>query len=210
MRLLVIGAHGKVGQHLVKFAVEQGIDTVAMVRRKEQETTMKKKGANVVLADLEKDFIHAFNDCNVVVFTAGSGSSTGPDKTITVDQQGAIRSIQLAKTQKLNHFVMISAQGARNPEAATRIQHYFKAKKIADDYLIESDVPYTILRPGRLNDDEFNGKISIHRHFDHKGTTSRANLAMTALLTINHPNCLNQIIEVFDGTTTIQEAVTNF
>ena len=78
-----------------------------------------------------------------LIFTAGSGGHTGPEKTIDIDQNAAIRSIDMAKNKAVKRYIMVSAQGVREPELPSKIQHYYKAKRKADDYLISSGLEYT-------------------------------------------------------------------
>ena len=58
------------------------------------------------LVDVEKDSIEdlteTFNGYDKVLFTVGSGGSTGADKTIIVDLDGAIKTIELVNKPMLN------------------------------------------------------------------------------------------------------------
>ena len=49
---------------------------------------------------------------DAVVFTAGSGGHTGPEKTIDVDQNAAVRLIMDCKKHGVGRFIMVSAIGA--------------------------------------------------------------------------------------------------
>jgi uncharacterized protein YbjT (DUF2867 family) len=49
---------------------------------------------------------------DVVVFTAGSGGSTGPDKTIMIDLDGAAKSVKAAEKVGVQQFIMISTMNA--------------------------------------------------------------------------------------------------
>jgi uncharacterized protein YbjT (DUF2867 family) len=197
--ILVIGAHGKVGRLIIKNLVSRGRHVRGMIRSDDQSALMLSLGAEIFIGDLEEDFSHAFEDMNCVIFTAGSGSHTGPDKTISVDQEGAIKSIDLALKYKIKKFIMVSAQGARDPENSERIRHYYRAKKIADDYLVKSGLNYTIFRPGRLHDDEKNREIRLSTSFIEKGITDRANLARSIADSIDNYELDKQIIEILDA-----------
>lgn len=210
MRLLVIGAHGKVGKHIIEEAVTNNIDVLAMVRSIAQKQEMEEMSCEVVVADLEGDFEHVFNQVDTVIFTAGSGSHTGHDKTISVDQQGAIRSVEYALKYGIKHYIMISAQGARTPNADSPIQHYFKAKYVADEFLKESGVPFTILRPGRLNDESEVIGVQLSEYFENKGTSNRKCLAQLSIACLNKEKFINRIVEVFDGDSSIEESIQSF
>ena len=60
---------------------------------------------------------------------------TGPDKTIGVDQDAAIRLIDDCRQVGVPRFVMISAIGADPSSDSPRIRHYLRAKGVADEYL---------------------------------------------------------------------------
>ncbi|HBM85488.1 MAG TPA: hypothetical protein DD423_01625, partial [Opitutae bacterium] len=55
---------------------------------------------------------------DIVIFTAGSGSKTGKDQTLTVDLWGAIQCIRASEDSELQHFVILSALKATNPNRA--------------------------------------------------------------------------------------------
>ncbi len=207
MKILVIGSFGQVGQKLVKALTAKEIVVRAMVRKKEQVSEMKKTGAEVILSDLESDFSDAYQGVDIVVFTAGSGSKTGPEKTIDIDQNAAIKSIELAKELKIKRYIMVSAQGAREPDLPSKIQHYFKAKSIADNYLINSGVDYTIFRPGRLNNGPGSMKIQVSTNILARGATNRENLAIAIAESIGLANTQNKVIEIIDGITPVRQAL---
>jgi uncharacterized protein YbjT (DUF2867 family) len=207
MKVLIIGANGKVGKRIVQEASRAGHEVHAMIRSEDQKSTMVELGGQPFLADLESDYSSAYEGMDVVIFTAGSGSKTGPEKTIDIDQLAAIKSMDIAREYGIKHYIMVSALGARDPENAAFIQHYFRAKKIADDYLVQSGVPYTIFRPGRLTDTPTSEMVTLSTDAVLSGPTSRAVLAKTIALSINNPVTINKIIEITDGDTSIIEAL---
>lgn len=206
MKVLVIGANGQVGQKLVADLARRKLQVRAMVRKPQQIPLIQKLGAEVVLKDLENDFSEAYKGIDCVVFTAGSGSKTGPDKTIAIDQNAAIKSIDLAKKYRIKHYIMVSAQGAREPDIQSKIQHFYMAKHTADEYLIHSGINYTIFRPGRLIDQPCSLNIDISTDYLDRGETNRENLAAAIALVVDKANPLNKIIEITNGNTPISEA----
>ena len=129
MKVLVIGANGQVGHQLVEKLKDKGHQPVAMVRKEEQVEQFKEKGIDTVLGDLQKDFSHAFEDVDSVVFAAGSGGDTGADMTVLIDQEGAIESVDNAKKAGVKHFVMLSSMGADAPKDADQMQLCFATRK---------------------------------------------------------------------------------
>ncbi|KKD45878.1 SDR family oxidoreductase [Listeria seeligeri] len=162
MNVLVIGANGKIGRHLVeKLSMEKGFFVRAMVRKAEQVEALEKLGAKPIIADLKKDFIYAYDEIEAVVFTAGSGGHTPPEETIKIDQDGAIKAIEFAKERGVRRFIIVSSYGADNPENGPEsLVHYLKAKAKADEALKSSGLDYTIIRPVGLSDDAGTGKVA--------------------------------------------------
>ncbi|MHC0551566.1 SDR family oxidoreductase [Salinicoccus sp. CNSTN-B1] len=207
MRVLVIGANGQIGQMVVSRLKEKGHEPVAMLRKEEQAQAFEDDGIDTVIADLEGDFSHAFEGVDGVIFTAGSGASTGADKTILIDQEGAIEAIDLAKSYELDHFVMVSGLGVENPRGVEgEIRPYLHAKHRADEHLINSGVPYTILRPGLLTNGEGKGTVTF---YEYKGETEygeiiREDVADVLVKIIGYPP-EDKIYYVVEGETSISQ-----
>lgn len=208
-KTLVIGANGQIGKLLIQMMAEQKMPVKAMIRKADQATEFEKMGAEIVIADLEADLPdQAFADCDKVVFTAGSGGKTGADKTILVDLWGACKAIDKAKQHNIMQFVMVSSRDAGDPEHGTpAIKHYNICKHFADKHLIESHLPYTILRPGRLTDGPLTGTITTSRPTDQEQQfISRADVAACILQCLDHSETVNQIEELYQGDMLIQQA----
>jgi uncharacterized protein YbjT (DUF2867 family) len=83
-----------------------------MIRKKEQAEVLQKLGAETVIADLEgdvKQIAKAAEGCEAIIFTAGSGAHTGADKTILIDLDGAVKTIEAAEQIGSKRFIMVSA-----------------------------------------------------------------------------------------------------
>ncbi|RFU67203.1 SDR family oxidoreductase [Bacillus sp. V59.32b] len=209
MNILIAGANGKTGKILVDLLVQKGHTVKAMIRKEEQSEKMKGLGAVPVLADLEKDTNHAFKDIDAVIFVAGSGSKTGPEKTIDVDRNGAIGLIDTAKKNDVNHFVMLSSMGAEHPEQGVKeMQHYFQAKHDADEHLLNSGLGFTIVRPGFLTDDEPTGEIIAQTKLENnKGEITRGDVATVLAESLELDSTKNKTFEILNGNVPIGEAL---
>lgn len=206
---LVIGANGQIGRLLVQMMAEQQLPVKVMLRKTEQAAEFEKLGVEVVIADLENELSDdVFYGCDKVVFTAGSGGKTGADKTILVDLWGACKAIDKAKQHDIKQFVMVSSRDAGDPEHGTpAIKHYNICKHFADKHLMESHLPYTILRPGRLTDGPLTGKITTTRPADEQQQfISRADVAACIVQCLDHSETVNQIEELYQGDLPIQQA----
>ncbi len=206
MRVLVIGAHGGVGRKLVPLLAEAGHQVRAMVRDGEQARTLRELGADPVVGDLEGEFEDVVPGCDAVVFTAGSGGGTGADKTVAVDGVGALRVIEAARKHGVPRFVMVSARGADDPDRSEAIRHYLVAKGIADAWLRRSGLDHTILRPGRLTDDEGSGRVEVGDELDGE-EVARADVARVAARCLEEPATVGRTIPFVGGAVPVDEAL---
>lgn len=211
MKILIVGANGQIGRHLIEKLAETEHKSVAMVRKEEQESELRELGADeVVIGDLEKDFSHAFEGVDSVIFTAGSGGHTGADKTILIDLWGAIKTIDQAKEHNISRFLLVSSINADTPDTGIEsMKHYFVAKKLADDHLRSSGLDYTIVRPGGLLNEPATGKILLEekiKEFSSREIT-REDVAAVLAEAVDLENTYKKTFEILNGETPIKEAL---
>ncbi|NVK75409.1 MAG: SDR family oxidoreductase [Oceanospirillaceae bacterium] len=201
-KTLIIGASGQIGQMVTKTLAETDEAVRALVRDKSKLNHIKSSGLDIVEADLENDFSQAFEDVDTVVFVAGSGGSTGADKTLLVDLWAAKKAVDYSKQANVKHFIMLSSIGADDPDAiASDIKPYLVAKHMADQYLMVSGVPFTIVRPGPLTNDEGQGKITIRRPDNlEEMAIPRSDVAKSILFILTRDDLNGKIFELFGGT----------
>lgn len=153
MRVAVVGANGKIGQQLTELLHNDAEhDAVALVRKEAQQKQWQDKGVEARLADLEgtvAQLANALAGVDAIAFTAGSGGNSGDDKTLLVDLDGAVKTMEAAQAAGIKRFVMVSAWQANNRENwADELKPYYAAKHYADRELMRSDLEWTIVRPG--------------------------------------------------------------
>ncbi|GAA6132563.1 SDR family oxidoreductase [Halopseudomonas sabulinigri] len=206
-KTLVIGSTGKIGSLLLPMLQQADIDTLAMARDPAKLAHLQ--GIDFIEANLEDDFEHAVSGCDRVVFTAGSGASTGPDKTLLIDLWAARKAVDYAIKHHVKHFVMISSRGADDPDAIdSPIKPYLVAKCMADDYLLRSGLPYTILRPGKLTDDGGTGQITTRRPEQLSAQhIARADVARVITRVLSTGQSKNVIYELYEGETPIEDLI---
>ena len=112
MKVLVIGANGNTATRVVRRLIEGPHEPLAMIRDVEHRSKFDEMGVPTVLADLEYPIDHAVQGCDAVIFGAGSGGHTGKDKTVLVDQIGAIRSMVASRVHGARRFIMLSSINA--------------------------------------------------------------------------------------------------
>ena len=131
MEVLIIGAHGKIGRIVAeKMKASSKFNPTAFIRKEEQKSFFDERGIPVKIASLEdgvEKIAEAMKGFDAVVFTAGSGGKTGPDKTLAVDLDGAVKTMIAAEKMGVKRYVMVSAYLAddRSRWEASGIKPYY-------------------------------------------------------------------------------------
>lgn len=213
MKTLVVGANGQIGKHLVTFIQDNDqLEAKAMIRKKEQATYFVERNAETVIVDLEDDIdsiAKAAEGVDAVVFTAGSGPKTGKDKTIMVDLDGAVKTIEAAKKAGVKRFIMISSFDTRREaiqEAPDSFAPYVAAKHYADEWLRATDLDYTIIHPGGLTNEVGTGQIEAGMDVD-RGQISREDVAKVIEACLEDKNTIGKEFQIVNGSQPIKEAV---
>lgn len=207
-KILIVGASGNTGKRVIEILNNsQSFEPVAMIRKEEQKEIFDDMDVKWVLADLEEKVDHALKGIDKVIFAAGSGGKTGDEKTIAIDQDGAIKMIDAAKKATVKKFVMLSSMGADDPSQNEKLQVYLEAKKKADEHLRESGLDYTILRPGALTDDMGLAKVKLAEKLNEAGEISRDDVAFLLVMSLADPLVKNKTIEAIEGKESIKSAI---
>ena len=214
MKVTVIGANGQIGRKLVALLQQNPQYSVrAAVRKTEQQSAFQQSGVESVLLDLEQSVSHiaqAIAGSDAVVFTAGSGGHTGADKTLLVDLDGAVKSIEAAQQVGVERFIMVSAiQAHRRENWNEKIRHYFVAKHYADRILVQSTLNYTIIRPGGLTNEKGTGNITIAENLE-RGLIPREDVAAVIVASLNEKAVYRRSFDLVSGQTPIAEALQTF
>ncbi|WP_166263546.1 SDR family oxidoreductase [Marinobacter caseinilyticus] len=209
MHVFIAGANGQIGQHLLREIADSDHGARALVRHLDQGPELQQLGATeTVLGDLEQDCREAMKGCDAVIFTAGSGPHTGPEKTIAVDQDAAIRLMDTAKAMGIKRFIMVSSMRAEEPDKGPeKLRHYLRAKHNADEHLKNSGLNYTIVRPGQLTNEEGTGKVSVSARLADFGKIPRQDVARVLLAVLDSDNVTNRVFDVVSGDTPVAEAL---
>lgn len=211
MNVLVVGANGQIGQKIVQQIQESDEHSVvAMVRKNEQKERLEKEGVEAILANLEDsvdNLANALSGIDSIIFTAGSGGSTGADKTLLIDLDGAIKMMEAAEQAGVERFLLISAIGADNRETwSEEIKSYYVAKYYADKALERSSLNYTIIRPGALVNEPGTGKVWAGTDFEY-GKIPREDVARVVVASLVAEPTYRKAFNLLSGDTGIKEAV---
>src|SRR5918996_3395678 len=162
MDVAIAGGHGQVALRVLRLLAERGDRARGLIRNPDHRGDVEATGAEPVVADLEADddIAAAVAGADAVVFAAGAGPGSGPERKQTVDLGGAVKLIEAAMANDIGRYVIVSSMGAGDPPPGDEtFAVYLRAKHDADEALAASGLDYTIVRPGGLTDDPGTGLI---------------------------------------------------
>ena len=212
MDVVIVGAHGKIARALTELLRERGDSVAGVVRSTEYSSALESAGVTPVIVDLEDEFAEndlaqAFRGADAIVFTAGAGPGSGPERKLTVDYGGAVHSAAAAARAEVKRFVIVSSMGTDEPpEGDDDFSVYLRAKSRADSHVRSSGLDFTVVRPGKLTDDEPSGRVRAARHVE-PGEISRSDVAAVLLAVLDNPATIGRTFEVTSGETRVEHAV---
>lgn len=205
MNVLVAGSHGQVGQHVTRLLAESDHSVQGMVRVESQAPDIRDLGAEPVVADLTGDVSHTVEEIDAIIFAAGSGG----EDVWGVDRDGAITLIDEAVSAGVERFVMLSSINADRPENSPKaLREYLRAKGEADEYLQQSNLTYTIVRPGPLTNEGGTKRIKTGTDLDRDAIEiPREDVARTLIATLGAESTYGETFELASGEMSIDEAL---
>ncbi|MDQ0484878.1 SDR family oxidoreductase [Guptibacillus hwajinpoensis] len=213
MKVLIVGANGQIGKHLVSFIQDHNdLEAKVMIRKEEQAASFKELGAETAVVDLEEDvqtIAKAAEGVDAIVFTAGSGPNTGADKTILVDLDGAVKTMKAAEEAGVKRFVMISSFDTTREaiqSAPSSFAPYVAAKHYADEWLKSTDLDYTIIHPGALSNDDGIGKVNAASKVE-RNEIPREDVASVIVATLENDATIGKEFQVVTGTNSIKDEI---
>lgn len=207
-KILIAGATGLTGKRVVEILNRsQSFKPIALIRKEDQQEEFEDMEVEWVMGDLEEDVTHLVKGVDKVIFAAGSGSKTGPEKTTAVDEEGAIKLIDAAVKASIKKFIMLSSMHVDEPTKHKDMEHYLKAKAAADMHLQDSGLNYTIVRPGVLTDELGMGKVKLAPKLEASGEISRDDVAFLLVMSLADPLVRNMAFEALEGQEPIKSAM---
>lgn len=209
MKITIVGAHGSIAQLLHPKLIEQGHSVRGIIRKEEQAETLKDMGVEPVIADIETetDISDAVGQVDAVVFAAGAGPGSGKERKFTVDRDGAIKLMRACQANGIDRYIMISVMGLDEPRGNDVFQAYQKAKAEADEALINSGLNYTIIKPGRLTDDEGTGNVKVGDL--EKGEIPREDVASVIAASLENESTYRKSFDLLSGDQSIADALSS-
>ncbi len=145
--VLVVGATGNLGSRVTKALVQRGKRVCALVRPSTDASALTSLGVEVRRGDLTKPATlpPALEGVDALVTSAIGYSLRKPEDSLqAVDLEGNRNLVDAARKANLRRFVFTSILTC---DQAPDVPHFW-AKKVTEDHLEETGVPFVSLRPG--------------------------------------------------------------
>lgn len=218
-KVIVFGAHGKIGQRLLRIiGGTTKYSATAVVRNSEQAeqiNKISKNSQNVKTTELElsvptSEIAKAIKGHDAVVVTVGSGGKS----LLKVDLDGVVKTFEAAVESNVRRLVLVSAVFADDREfgAKSQLHEYYIAKHYADRILIHEfgkSLDYTILKPTGLTDGNGLGKIDFLTNSKHNfGTVDREDVALSIFEVLNNPATFGKSYNFHNGSKPVDDPKT--
>lgn len=187
MKLLILGATGPTGRHLVDLALHSGDSVTALVRNPETVGDLADKVTSVKGdATSHHDIAAAAVGHDAIVSALGRGNSIRADGLFTRASNaviGAAGEVGVSRLVWLSSFgvgyTFDESSTAQKAIYRTLLRSIYADKEIADERIRSSALDWTVVYPTRLTHGPAQGTYSAGDHLPMKGnpTISRADVA---------------------------------
>lgn len=211
MRVAIAGGHGKIALRLTRLLAAQGDEVRSLIRNPAHREDVRAAGAEPVVCDLESagadEVARAIAGSDAVVFAAGAGPGSGPERKDTMDHGGAVLLIAAARRAGIRRYVIVSSMGADpDREGEDTFSVYQRAKGRADAELAAAGLDHTIVRPGRLTDDPGTGRVRVGELVE-PAEISRDDVAAVLAAVLRSPNTVGATFQVVAGDDPLEDAI---
>lgn len=212
MNVAIAGGHGTIARHLTESLSGRGHVVRGLIRNPDHAEDIRSLGGEPVVLDLERATAQELadalgDDVDTVVFAAGAGPGSGAARKDSVDHDGAVKLLDAAAARDIGHYVMVSSMNADADHPGNDVfDVYLRAKGRADDALRAGPVPFTIVAPTRLTDDDGTDAVML-ADSSTGGPISRRDVAAVLAAIIEGRAGLGRTLQLTAGSTPVHDAV---
>ena len=191
-KILILGATGPTGRHIVSQALARGWDVTVLVRSPEKAADLK--GAKLVVGDArdEKALRPAVKGRDAVISALGTPAS--PFREVTLLSTATRALVSSMKAEQVSRLITITGIGAGNSKGhggflfdkvifPLLLRHVYADKNRQEAVIKDSGLDWTIVRPSILNNKPGGNTIRTPTDLSdfHGGSISRTDVATFVL-----------------------------
>ena len=143
MNILITGASGFIGQHLIVALLKSGHNITACTYKTELPFAVKNLKFDFAKMQQASSWSPYLTNIEVVINCVGIIAETRKHRFEEIHYLAAVALFKACEQNQIKRVIQISALGADN----SAIVDYHKTKKRADDYLRQSSLAWFVLRP---------------------------------------------------------------
>jgi putative NADH-flavin reductase len=161
MKVIVFGATGTIGKHLIEQALNEDHQVTAFSRSGQKLSEFKHARLTIVEGDVlnQTDVTQSVKDHEVVFVALGSGKK----RKSTVRSEGTKNIIEAMKANSVKRLICQSTLGAGESQGNLNffwkhimfgwyLKKVFQDHELQEKYVMQSNLDWTIARPGAFSD----------------------------------------------------------
>ncbi len=203
--LLIFGATRNTGLLIAQYACKKGYSVAAMVRPQSDRTELEQLNISFIEGDAFSlyDCQNAFHTTQPksIITTLGGKNKKGQ----RIDAVGNINIIQAAlSSASLERFILMTSIGCGeqfahiSEQARKFLGEALQAKTEAENILRQTQLPWSIVRPGGLNNEPPTGRYTLYATDEIKNSAyiSRSDVALAVMAVLENKQFYHEIVSV--------------
>ena len=205
MRIAITGASGKTGYRIAEEAVKKGLKVKQIIRKNSKVIEGLKNLETIRLSlDDKEDLDMALKNLDALIIATGARASLDLTSPAKVDALGVYRQLQSCKRVGIKRVILVSSL------CTGKLFHPLNLfgliliwKKLGENFLRNSNLEWTIIRPGGLKESENIKSENIDYSKEDtktKGSIPRRLVAKCCIDSLKNKDSIDKIIEVTSST----------
>lgn len=199
-RVLIAGATGRTGLHVVSAATAHGLTPVALARDGARASRAL-PGTEIATGDLEDadSLAEAVRDVDAIIFVHGSDADSRHDAVQRIDYGGVLNTLKALGDRRPRIVLQTTAFITHRDNDLNAGAHALDWKRRSERLVRFSGAPYTIVRPGSLDSGPAGQHVTVEQGDTRGGGITREALGEVHIEALLRESAIAKTFEVFSG-----------